>query len=229
MHLTSLDLYDLSLQDSILHMSTQVTQNPKLAELVDIRLGQSFRKTVLEDSNSQHFILQTKDLLPGGRIARRLMPMSTLNETPKPNVATGDIVVLCRGVRFNAGVVEELKGPTTAQNMFHILRIKDGANILPEFIAAYINTPAAQEHFKSLSRGATVQHLKVDDLGSFRIPALPLEKQQIFVELAHAVGEEQQLTKKLNSLRQQQLSALLGRLQSASNTSNENPESTQIL
>ena len=191
---------------------------------MNIRLGQSFRKTVLEDPNSQHFILQTKDVLPGGRIARGLMPMSTLNESPKPNVDAGDVVVLCRGVRFNAGVIGELKGPTTAQNMFHILRLKDGANVLPGFIAAYINTPAAQEHFRSLSRGATVQHLKIDDLGSFRIPLLPMEEQQLFVDLVQAVGEEQKLTKTLNILRQQQLSALLGRLQRTTSESNGNSQ-----
>ncbi|PXA04631.1 hypothetical protein DDZ13_05515 [Coraliomargarita sinensis] len=186
--------------------------NVKLAELLNIKLGQSFRKTVLEDSESGHYIVQTKDILPGGRVSGDLMPMSTLNESPKPNVVQGDILVLCRGVRFNAGVVGVLQGPTTAQNMFHILRLKSEAGVLPEFVAAFINTPATQEHLKSMSKGATVQHLRVDDLGSLRIPIPPMEEQSAFVELTSAVHQEQQLSSNLISLRRKQLSALLGTL-----------------
>lgn len=187
-------------------------KNVKLAELLHIKLGQSFRKTVLEDSGSGHYIVQTKDILPGGRVSGELMSMSTLNEFPKPNVAPGDILVLCRGVRFNAGVVGDLKGPTTAQNMFHILRLKSQGTVLPEFVAAFINTPATQEHLKSMSRGATVQHLRVDDLGSLRIPLPPMEKQSAFVELSNAVHQEQQLATRVISLRRKQLSSLLGTL-----------------
>jgi hypothetical protein len=98
-------------------MPESSTPTLKLSDLARIQVGQSFRKSVLEDPDSPYFVLQTRDLLSGGRISSNLMRMSALNEKPKPNVDPGDVLVLSRGVRFNAGVVCELPGPTTAQNI----------------------------------------------------------------------------------------------------------------
>lgn len=193
-------------------MPNHSTPTLKLSDLARIQVGQSFRKSVLEDPDSPYYVLQTRDLLSGGRIAGKLMRMSVLNEKPKPNVDPGDVIVLSRGVRFNAGVVCELPGPTTAQSMFHIIKLKSRADILAEYLASFLNTGPAQDFLKSLAKGATVQHLKVDDLGSVRIPVPPLETQRAFCALAEAVHEESRLLEELKSLRKQQLYATLGSL-----------------
>lgn len=193
-------------------MPESSTPTLKLSDVARIHVGQSFRKSVLEDPDSPYFVLQTRDLLSGGRISSNLMRMSALNEQPKPNVAPGDVIVLSRGVRFNAGVVCELPGPTTAQNMFHIIKLKSHRDVLAEYLASFLNTGPAQEFLKSLAKGATVQHLKVDDLGSVRIPVPPLETQRAFCALAEAVDEEDRLLEKLKTLRRQQLYATLGSL-----------------
>lgn len=193
-------------------MGISSTRTYKLSDLAHIQVGQSFRKSVLEDPDSPYFVLQTRDLLSGGRISSKLMRMSTLNEKPKPNVNPGDVVVLSRGVRFNAGVVCELPGPTIAQNMFHIIKLKPHDGVLAEFLSNFLNTGPAQEFLKSLAKGATVQHLKVGDLGSVRIPVPPLETQRAFCALAKAVDEERQLLEKLKALRRQQLYATISSL-----------------
>ena len=94
----------------------------RLKDCGTIRSGQSFRKAPLEDSNSRHFVIQTKDLLPEGHISQTLMPVSLMGEKPKPNVEPGDLLILSRGVRFNAGVVGGLPGPSTALNMFYVFK-----------------------------------------------------------------------------------------------------------
>lgn len=193
-------------------MPRSSTQSIRLAECGSIRTGQSFRKTVLEDPKSHHFVIQTKDLLPGGRISPKLMRISTLAETPKPNVEKQDVLILSRGVRFNAGVVDALKGPTTAQSMFYIIKPNPDCPLKPAFIAAYVNTPPVQEKLKSMATGQTVAHLKVQDLSDLRLPVPSLQKQQAFVDLDAAIAEEEELLDQLKSLRKQQLSALLGRL-----------------
>ena len=74
----------------------------RLKDCGTIRSGQSFRKALLEDPNSRHFVIQTKDLLPEGHISQTLMPVSLMGEKPKPNVEPGDLLILSRAVRFNA-------------------------------------------------------------------------------------------------------------------------------
>ena len=193
-------------------MKIGFTNTFKLSDLAHIHVGQSFRKSVLEDPESPYFVLQTRDLLSGGHISNKLMRMSVLNEKPKPNVNPGDVIVLSRGVRFNSGVVCQLPGPTIAQNMFHIIKLKPCESVLPEFLSSFLNTGPAQEFLKSLAKGATVQHLKVDDLGSVRVPIPSLDTQRSFCALAKAVDDERRLLEKLKALRNQQLYATLSSL-----------------
>jgi len=181
-----------------------------LKDCGDLRIGQSFRKRVLEDPKSGHFVIQTPDLLPTGRISSDLTPISTTGETPKTNVAEGDILIMSRGVRFNAGVIGKLPGPATAQNMFHILHLKKDIPLLPEFIAAYINHPSTQVRLKAFAKGKTVPHLKIADLGSLELPTPSVEAQKNYIALMDAVREEQELFERLTELREKQLIALHG-------------------
>ena len=192
-------------------MTLEISTTTRLKDCGTIRSGQSFRKTPLEDPNSRHFVIQTKDLLPDGRIAQTLMPASMMGEKPKQNVEPGDLLILSRGVRFNAGVVEELPGPSTALNMFYIFKPKPTV-LFPEFIAAFINNPVTQERLKGLATGMTIPHLKAADLGSISIPVPTYDKQRAYVALIEASLEESRLLEKLKSLRKQQLYATLGSL-----------------
>ena len=190
-------------------MPTEASHYLRLMDCGTLRTGQSFRKAPIEDPESQHYIIQTKDLLPSGKISQKLTPVSTLSETPKPNVESGDILILARGVRFNAGVACQLPGKSTALNMFYTFKPRT-SDLLPEFIVAYINNPSAQERLKSWATGATIPHLKADDLGSFRIPVPSLQQQHAYVALAEAAQQEKELLEKLARLRNQQLRAAIG-------------------
>lgn len=190
-------------------MPSEVSPTIRLKDCGSIHSGQSFRKAPLEDHKSQHFIIQTKDLLPEGRISHTLMPVSTMGEKPKRNVSSGDLLILSRGVRFNAGVVGELPGPSTALNMFYVFKPKP-TELLPEFIAGYINNPVTQERLKKFATGMTIPHLKADDLGSILIPVPSLEKQRAYVALIEASLEEKRLLEKLRELRSRQVSAAVG-------------------
>lgn len=181
----------------------------RLKDCGTIRSGQSFRKAPLEDPNSRHFVIQTKDLLPEGHISQTLMPVSLMGEKPKPNVEPGDLLILSRGVRFNAGVVGGLPGPSTALNMFYVFK-PHVTELLPEFIVGYLNNPVTQERLKRFATGVTIPHLKADDLGSIRIPVPTLEQQRAYVALIDACLAEKQLLERLSKLRSQQLSAAVG-------------------
>ena len=190
-------------------MPSEAPPNLRLRDCGSFRAGQSFRKTPIEDQQSEHFVIQTKDLLPTGCISQELTRVSTLGEKPKPNVEPGDLLILSRGVRFNAGVAWQLPGRSTALNMFYIFK-PEPSELMPEFIAAYINNPVTQHRLKSLATGMTIPHLKADDLGSLRIPVPSLKQQRAYVALMDAAVEEKRLLEKLSKLRRQQLSAAVG-------------------
>ena len=190
-------------------MPSEASPSIRLKDCGTIRSGQSFRKAPLEDRNSCHFVIQTTDLLPNGRISQTLMPVSMMGEKPKQNVEPGDLLILSRGVRFNAGVVGGLPGPSTALNMFYIFKPKP-TKLIPEFIAAFINNPVTQKRLKAFATGMTIPHLKADDLGSISIPVPTHDKQRAYVAFIEACHEEKQLLEKLTKHRTQQLSAIVG-------------------
>lgn len=187
--------------------------NCRLSEVADIKLGQSFRSTVLEDPKGSVYAIRTKDVLPGGHLSRDLMPVSELRGRLSPNVAEGDVLILCRGVRFNAAVAEGLPGPAVAQNMFHILKLREGSPVSPAYLASFLNHPTMQERLKDqATKGTSVGHLRVDALKDLKIPIPSIEVQRKLAALADAVAEEQQLLEKLANLRRQQLSAAFSQL-----------------
>lgn len=189
-------------------MHREIFHAIRLKDCGSIRSGQSFRKAPLEDPSSSHFVIQTKDLLPEGRISQELMPISTMGEKPKPNVSPGDLLILSRGVRFNAGVVGELPGSCTALNMFYVFTPAVTA-LLPEFIVAFINNPVTQERLKGFATGMTIPHLKASDLGSISIPIPSFQAQRTYVSLVEASLQEKRLLEKLGQLRRLQVSATM--------------------
>lgn len=190
-------------------MPSQAFPYIRLKDCGSLRSGQSLRKAAIEDAHSERFIIQTKDVLPDGRISTQLTPVTTVGEKLKSNVDPGDLLILSRGVRFNAGVVRELPGTSTALNMFYIFT-PNNTELLPEFIAGFLNNPATQERLKRFATGATIPHLKADDLGRTRIPVPPLGQQRAYVALIEACLEEKRLLERLSTLRSQQLSAAVG-------------------
>jgi restriction endonuclease S subunit len=124
-------------------------------------------------------------------------------------VQPGDILLANRGSRMTAArVTGEMDA--VAGSQFFVIRVRPDIAILPEYLHAYINLPATQNHLQSHARGTYVSTLSIAVLRDLKVPIPPLETQQKIAQLAQLALEEQQLIAALAAKRQQLITHSLG-------------------
>ena len=117
----------------------------------------------------------------------------------------GDVVILSKGHHgFGAHTYQADKSPAVASSVFLVLR--DMAfNVLPEYIAWYVNLESTQEELKSYSRGTALPSINKKILGDLEIEVPSQRIQKLIVELDSLKKQESYLLKKLDELKSTEL------------------------
>jgi type I restriction enzyme S subunit len=86
----------------------------------------------------------------------------------------GDVVVVRAGYPGRAAVVTpELEGANCAS----ILILREPRSVLPEFLAAFFNSPQGRAQVKLAQYGAAQEQINVGDVVNFQIPVPPIQEQ----------------------------------------------------
>lgn len=123
----------------------------------------------------------------------------------KSRIEPNDVIISIKGSVFKAAVADEsLKGFVISANLI-ALKLND--NILPEIVAAYLNSPNGQRELRSKSAGAVQKALNLKSLMSVPIPVPPIEKQRVLAEYFSLsekhnglLQKEQEIRKKINNM-----------------------------
>ena len=96
------------------------------------------------------------------------------------NVKDGDIAF--NPARANVGsiAINDSGKTGVVSPMYTVFRIKDGSELIPEYLFHLLTSKKGVEHIKLLSSGAVRQTLKMDDLLNLEIPIPPLSFQRSF-------------------------------------------------
>lgn len=142
---------------------------------------------------SQDGVLLTNDLL-------RIEPNEPIN--PRSCLCPGDVLFPNRGTRTTALVFHGMETRTIVGPQFFIVR-PDKNQILPEYLAWFLRSAPAAEHFKALKKGTHVPIIDRRDLATLAISLPPLSKQHQILEIASLALQERQLNERLLQLRWQ--------------------------
>jgi Type I restriction modification DNA specificity domain len=123
----------------------------------------------------------------------------------------GDILFPNRGTRHTAYVFDRGESNVIVGAQFYIIR-PNAQLVLPEYLAWYLRSESASQHFQSVRRGSLVQTLQRADVEALQIPIPPLDTQNALIELDRLDSQERVLTERLSSLRSAQLQQALLRL-----------------
>src|SRR5579883_2600296 len=133
-----------------------MTKQLPLGNIAEIQTGYSFRGAVKGEGRGTA-VVQARDIAglycSGAGLPRVEQPLAA-----NRLLRDGDILLTSRG-SFRASVAK-FAVPTVASSSLYVLRITDDS-ILPEFLALYLNSPAAQAYFKQNAKGATIQSVSV--------------------------------------------------------------------
>lgn len=157
----------------------------KLGQIADIQSGYSFRGAV-KDEGRGTAVVQARD------ITNLYCSDAGLPQVKQPLAASrllrdGDILLTSRG-SFRASVAQ-LAAPTVASSSLYVLRVTD-KSILPEFLALYLNSPAAQTYFKQNAKGATIQSVSVSDIAALNVPVVSQSQQKLLTDLQQNIEQQ---------------------------------------
>jgi hypothetical protein len=179
---------------------------PFLCSIAEIRMGATLRgrDATRPDPNGSYLFLRIGDISHDGVLLNddllRIEPNEPIN--PRACLCTGDVLFSNRGARTTAFVFHALETRTIVGPQFFIIRA-DKNLILPEYLAWFLRSAPAAEHFKALKKGTHVPIIDRRDLATLPIPVPPFSKQQQIAEVTALALQERQLTERLLQLRWQ--------------------------
>ena len=113
---------------------------------------------------------------------------------------TGDVLIAAKGYDRFAVAYRNIPQPAVASSMFIVLRIINKNQILPEYLAWFINHPKTQSILSESSKGTALPSVTKDDVGKLEILIPSIEQQNSVLKLYEIFQKERQLKLKLDAL-----------------------------
>ncbi|MEI6378090.1 MAG: restriction endonuclease subunit S [Candidatus Falkowbacteria bacterium] len=175
-----------------------------IKDIANVILGYTFRSTLEKEKNGDILVLQARNITESLIIKESDLLRAYLgNNRTNALVNNNDVVLSSRG-SFKSAVAQVSSQRVVASSSVYLIRLK-GNELLPEYLAIYLNSSLAQKQIKDLSTGVVINSLlrrSVEGIGVW-IPSL--ENQQKVIEvynnnLRHQtlLQRKQLLTKKIN-------------------------------
>lgn len=145
--------------------------------------------------------LQSKHFDEFGQLTAVLYPdLNADNISEKHLLNAGDILFAAKGSKNFATVFEASNPTAVASTSFFVLRLTD-KNVLPEFLAWFLNHPQTQSLLKGKARGTSIPSITKSVLESLEIGIPSLEKQKLIIRLAELAIQESELRTNILSQR----------------------------
>lgn len=181
----------------------------KITEIADIQLGYQFRKKIESVDHGAQRVIQIRDFDDNHILNNKNLSRVRIDKPAEQYMINrGDVLFLSRGHRnWAAPIVDDLLA-TVAVSHFFVIRPKQH-NVLPEYLAWYINQAPAQEYLHNIARRGT--HMPLIPLSAFvelQVDMPDIETQKRIVELSRLMEQEKQLASVLHEKRSLLISAV---------------------
>ena len=165
-----------------------------LGNISEIQVGFQSREGIHSNPEGSHFLVQARDLNKYHQVQwSALTRFSPSGSTDKYELARDDILFLAKGQgNFSCLIDHEVKA-TLASNSFYILRASS-ENILPAYLAWWLNQSPAQEYIRLHRGGSSLPFITISLLTKLEITVPTFEIQKKVVELDKLQKREAKLT-----------------------------------
>jgi hypothetical protein len=185
--------------------ATRVT----LATVAVVRSGYPFRGALAEVESGGVPVVQMKDIHPDRGVGWEGVLRAELTGRKEPDwLHAGDILFVPRGQRFFAACVSPPPGPAVCGPHLMQLRVRPGADLVPDFLAWQINQPPVQKQLRIAAEGTNQLSVRVSEIETLNLALPPVDDQLRIVALAEAVTRERQILSRLIANREQVLAAV---------------------
>lgn len=173
-----------------------------LKDHCSIRIGYLARSKIEPDTEGTHYLLQMRDFDDDRRTitANSIIRISPSKVAQDACIQNGDVVFMSKGIRHFAAVVRDLPQPCLAAPSFFILR--PSQELLPDYLAQYINQPEAQQHFKRFGSSGAQPVVSRSTLESLPLRLPSLKTQTMIIEIDSLAQQEYTLRTELAEKKQ---------------------------
>jgi restriction endonuclease S subunit len=170
-----------------------------LKDLATIRSGRLFRGKIDPDPNGTYQVIQISNVEVNRKLSPRdLIRIDLPDIKPSQYVRKGDVLFISRGLRKQAvAITEDLSNVITTSQIF-VVRPRE---LLPEYLAWYLNQHSAQRYVAEHSSGTNVSLINMVTFGRLKVPTPDLVIQQKIVQIYELSLRERQLTESIRQKR----------------------------
>ncbi len=143
-------------------------------------------------------LINIKDIQEGAINAKAIDYVSVhkTDILEESRISPGDIIISIRGSSFKIAVADETISNFVISSNLVALTLSN--EIRPEFLAAYLESPAGQSQLQAFAGGGTTKGLSLKALLEVEIPVPPLEQQEV-------LNQYLKLAKKYNKVVREEL------------------------
>jgi len=167
-----------------------------LKSLAKIRSGFAFRSAIEAWSGSGWRVIQPKNIASDD--FSDVVQVKTGSVSSSHLLADGDVLVTNRG-KVRACVFRS-DAKTITTNTVFVVRVANQRDLLPEYLALYINSEYGQRQIKNRQSGMTVMAMTATEFADLLVPIPTMSKQQALVKLSEAVSHSANTMRELNKL-----------------------------
>ncbi len=176
-------------------MNAQLT---RIADCADVLPGYALKARAKHEPEGTHQVILGKHLaegLPYRYLPKHELRITTKGSLEKYRVREGDVLLVSRGIRNHASIVESVPDPTVASATFYILRPHNGID--STFLAWCLNQPPIQARIAQVRTGAGTPIIQRRIFAELTLPVPPLDKQRQLAELGELMMKERTLRQAL--------------------------------
>jgi len=184
----------MSLCNDANHSSDSVPDTPLIDVLEGLRLGKGRPSGAEHDPEGNTGILRLGAVDYDARTIDWNERMRVFGYEPGAHhfLRDGDVLIVGRGAKRTAVLVEEPPDRTVADRTFFVAR-PDSDQVVPAFLAWYLNERRAQHYLQSHSRGTNIQTIKKSALERLPVQVPPLDTQERIADIQALLRREQEL------------------------------------
>ena len=176
--------------------------------IADIQVGYQAKARIKERARGTHRLIQSKDFDSFHRLRSENLTAFFPERKPEIySVRKGDILFQARGVVHFAYCIEDDLKDTLTAGSFYILRTKN-EDLLPQYLAWWLNQAKAQAWFQSQARGAGISFISKSTLSRLQVRIPPISVQKKVIMIITLARHEQFLLNRLASTRSRLVKAV---------------------
>jgi hypothetical protein len=191
----------------------------KLYEFAEIITGYGFRSAIEPEVDGPVSVFQAKDLV-------RDEPFTDINKLTKISqsflgyegyLKKNDILIVSRGMKAGAFRATTFASDATnvmASASVHVMRVRSSklSTILPEYVSHYLNSNEGQTELAEMVTGSYIGALPRRELEKIDIPIVPIQEQQMLIDLYRNIRQQQKFLDRKRELVQKIVDAAFSTL-----------------